>query len=462
MTTEDEEYLKSYNAKWTGNTQLSEDDFEQIMEVFEDTAGEQTPYASIDNTVVPYEVMAQALNHIISAKLIQSHAKNVYEYWKTRRQGSTNKPLQSSLKFETHQEHDDMDPYVCFRRREVRQTRKTRARDAQVSDKLKRLRRELEEARQLVVFSCQRELFKKELLGSDRMVFEHRARLKETKTRLGIRGEDDDLYNSRPQKRPRTEAPPRPVPHTQLRLVVRPDGGKSVEPADLAVLSDKLAEKENELRSDVEQKVQNHRRWNQNYVDMTADPLPPVQETKPSFRPAQTRYLMTPPASASDSMEGEVAPLTSLADVHDSLVQPDFPGFSPSTEDERGMSSFRRRVGRLNRLFIDRRPPKVNGPTDPREIDYAQSDRWKYDQDSDDEDEQPVYQVDPNSARQMKFRSTIPPSQFLFRRQGGDPIVAQTNGATRQALPQPQAAPVQPQAQQPQPQPAQPAQSSPA
>lgn len=435
MTTEDEEYLKLYNAKWTGNTQLSEDDFERIMEVFEDTAAEQAPFAAVDNTVVPFEVMVQAMNQVLPGKLIQAHAKNVYEYWKTRRQASGNKPLHPALKFETHQEHDDMDPYVCFRRREVRQTRKTRARDAQVSDKLKKLRKELEDARQLVVFSHQREIFKKELLSSDRVIFEQRASLKDTKVRLGIKGEDEDLYNARPQKRPRTEAqqPTRPGPHGQLRLIVRPDGGRSVEPADLVILADKLAEKENELRNDVEMKIQNHRRWNNNFVDLTADPLPPVQQEKePSFRPAKTTYLMTPPASASDSMEMDETP---QAEANEPLLRMGFNGINLSGADHEEMYSYRRRIGRLNRLFIDRRPPKLNGQrSPPHEIDYTQSDRWKYDED-DDDDEQPVYEVDPNSSRQMRFRSTIPPSPSLLRRQGVDPAALAAN---RQTLPQPQ------------------------
>ncbi|KAI1391119.1 enhancer of polycomb-like-domain-containing protein [Hypoxylon trugodes] len=444
MTTEDEEYLKAYNAKWVGNTPMSEDDFERIMEIFEDTAAEQAPYAAVDNTVVSFETMLQAMRHVIPDKLIQTHAKHVYEYWKTSRQTSGNKPLHPSLKFETHQEHDDMDPYVCFRRREVRQTRKTRARDAQVSDKLKKLRRELEEARQLVVFSYQREIFKREMLSSDKSIFEHRASLKTTKVRFGIKVDDDDLFNARPQKRPRTEVqqPARAGPHGQLRLVVRPDGGRSVEPADLTILSDKLAEKENELRNDVEMKIQNHRRWNHNFVDLTADPLPPVREEKePSFRPAKTAYLMTPPASASDSMEIDEP---SAAEAEESLLHSGFNGINLGSTEHEEMPSFRRRIGRLNRLFIDRRPPKVHEQrSPPREIDFTQSDRWKYDQDDDDDDEQPVYEVDPNSSQQMRFRSTIPPSAFLFRRQGMD-NGHQGGNTNRPSLPQPQAPPIQP------------------
>lgn len=435
MTTEDDEYLKSYNVKCAGDSQLSEDDFERIMEVFEDTAAEHAPFASVDNTVVPYEIMVQAMSHVISAKLIQAHAKNVYEYWKTRRQTSGSKGLHPALKFETHQEHDDMDPYVCFRRREVRQTRKTRARDTQVSDKLKKLRKELEDARQLAVFSYQREIFKRELLNSDRLVFEHRANIKDTKVRLGVKGDEEDLYNARPQKRLKIDSQ-MPGRAGQLRVVVRPDGGKSVEPVDLTLLEDRIAEKENDLRIDVEMKVANHRRWNMNYVDNTEDPLSPIQEKEPGFREAKSIFPLTPPPSGTEESaelktEIDVPP---PADKAKSLWTYGVIGHEDQTS-----RLYRRRIGRGGRVHIDRRLPKP-APQQQRggKLLTEQNDRWTYDQD-DDDDEPPVFKVDPNSSRQMKFRSTIPPSPFLFRRQGVEAAL-QANGVNRPSLPQPQVA----------------------
>lgn len=196
MSTEDDEFLKSYNAKPPAGGVLSEDDFERIMEVFEDTAAEQTPFASVDNTVAAYDIMVPGLNHLGSSHILQ-HAKAIYEYWRNRRQETSNKPLHPSLKFETHQETDDTDPYVCFRRREARQTRKTRARDNKIVETLKRLRRELEDGRQLVLMSYEREMMKRELLHMDRAVFEERARLKHIKIRLGVKGEDEDLVNQK-------------------------------------------------------------------------------------------------------------------------------------------------------------------------------------------------------------------------------------------------------------------------
>ncbi|KAG5972706.1 Enhancer of polycomb-like protein 1, partial [Claviceps digitariae] len=196
MSSEDTEFLKTYNAKNPAGGSLSEDDFERIMEVFEDTAAEQTPFASVDNTIVAYDMMVPSLNHLDSTSILQ-HAKAIYEYWKDSRLAVGNKPLHPTLKFETHQETDDTDPFVCFRRREARQTRKTRGRDNKVVETLKRLRQELEDGRQLVLLSFEREMMKRELLHMDRAVFEERAKLKQMKLRLGIKGEDEDLVNQK-------------------------------------------------------------------------------------------------------------------------------------------------------------------------------------------------------------------------------------------------------------------------
>ncbi|KAJ4250583.1 Enhancer of polycomb-like protein 1 [Fusarium torreyae] len=424
MTTEDDEFLKQYNSKPPAAGALSEDDFERIMEVFEDTAAEQTPFAAVDNTVAAYDMMVPALNHLGSAAILQ-HAKPVYEYWKSRRQEASNKPLHPTLKFETHQETDDTDPFVCFRRREARQTRKTRARDNKIAETLKKLRRELEDGRQLVLVAYEREMVKRELMTMDRAVFEERARLKDIKLRLGIKGEDEDLVNQKPQKRKPAEPPVvRQPTGAHLRQPVRSDG-RTLD-ADLVLLSDKLAEKETELRLDIEMKVQNHRKWNQNHIDLTREPLSPVKEqgTELKFRQAKTQYLMTPPASTSSEMEvDEDAPDAMQVDKREPPV---FQFTAGSSEPSKGSQpAFRRRIGRLNRLWIDRR----GMVTPPRETSEDSSDRWKYDSDSDD-DEPPVYEVDPFDTRALKFRATIPLNPYMFR---GRPAVPPEAMAAAQA-----------------------------
>ncbi|KAM4056047.1 enhancer of polycomb-like domain-containing protein [Hirsutella rhossiliensis] len=440
MTTEDDEFLTTYNGSGPAGGPLSEDDFERIMDVFEETAAEQTPFASVDNTVVAYDMMVPSLNHLGSPSILQ-HAKAIYEYWKTSRQGTGNKPLHPTLKFETHQETDDADPYVCFRRREARQTRKTRARDNKIAETLKRLRRELEDGRQLILMTYERELMKRDVLQSDRALFEERARLKHMKIKLGIKGEEDDLVNQKKRKAAEPVSAPR-QPGTQLRAPMRPDG-RTVE-QELVLLSDLLTQKEKELREEIESKVQNHRRWNQNHVDLTRDPLSPLRERgmELKFRPAKTQYLMTPPASsASESMEVDYdTPEPMALDKQEPPVFQFKAGGVGSDEAPMRQPSFRRRIGRLQRLWIDRR----GMATPPRESN-GHSDRWKYDSD-DDEAEPPVYEVDPFDTLALKFRATIPMGQYMYR--GSRPPMPLDGGPVgSRVLAPPQAAAAQAQTQ---------------
>lgn len=197
MTEEDDVFLKAYNAKCPASHQLSEDDFERIMDVFEETASLSTPYAAVDKTIAPYSDMVSGLARLgVEMPHANNLEKEFYQYWRSRRE-ACNGSLHPMVKFETHQDTDDLDPYICFRRREIRQTRKTRARDVQSADKLKRLRRELETGRSLIIESCERELQKRDMLQLDKEVFETRASLRDMKVRLGIKTNDTDLWNQK-------------------------------------------------------------------------------------------------------------------------------------------------------------------------------------------------------------------------------------------------------------------------
>ena len=438
MTTEDETFLKQYNGSRSSTGQLSEDDFERLMDVYESTASEHTPFAAVDNTNVPYDLMVPSLNQLGSAQLMQ-HAKAMYNHWSARRQDMGNKPLHPTLKSELHQETDDADPYVCFRRREARQTRKTRARDVQMADRMKRLRRELEDGRQLVLMTYEREMMKRELVSHDRQIFEHRALLRKLKVQLKIKGDEEELINQKVSstgpgwrllsfltvlcvqpKKKSSDAPAlaRQPQRNSLPIALRPDG-RSME-ADLVQLSDKLAEKENEVRKDVEFKIQQHRNMNKDYVDLTWRPLSPVKEpsTEITFRPAKTQYLMTPPASASDgSMDIDEESCAQL--LEDKKHMPVFQftaGGRGKEQHQAQQPAFRRRMGRLNRLWIDRRglgPGPVRG-----EVDEG-SDQWKYDHDDDEED--PVFELDPYDNRALKFRALIPPSHVGYTKRAPPP-----------------------------------------
>jgi enhancer of polycomb-like protein len=176
--------------------QCSEDTFEETMNFFEEMSAQIQPYASIDSPpIVSLEEMERAIDDPISPEVHQ-WLRPIYQHW-VRRKGS--RPLMPAIKvrvLDTSSEADDADPYICFRRREVRQTRKTRGRDAQVVEKLKKLRMELEQARELVQMVVSREKLNKEKIEVSRKVFEQRKQLKEVKISKNITGEkaaDEEL-----------------------------------------------------------------------------------------------------------------------------------------------------------------------------------------------------------------------------------------------------------------------------
>lgn len=120
---------------------------------------------------------------------------------------------------------------------------------------------------------------------------------------------------------------------------------------------------------------------------------------------------MTPPASASSESLEEPTPMELDKPEH---ILPVFK-FRGVAQDEQSLANppkYRRRIGRLNRLWIDRRG--LTSP--PREIDDSQSDRWKYDQSSDDEEDMPKYEVDPFDTRALKFRASIPLPVWMTQR----------------------------------------------
>ena len=219
MVEEDDEFLRAFNEKRDASTQCSEDNFEEVMNFFEEIAQRKQPFAAVDSPpVVRWEEMEDEFDSNF-IKRLRSNARFIYEHWKSRRIESGNKSLNlaSSLKvvkrifptyailltlrqFETGADTDDGDPYVCFRRREVRQVRKTRGRDAQSAEKLKKLRKEMEDGRHLAALASRREAIKRALMRVDKEVFEQRASLRQVKCSIPEKhNEDDDdlLFNQK-------------------------------------------------------------------------------------------------------------------------------------------------------------------------------------------------------------------------------------------------------------------------
>lgn len=178
--------------------QCSEDTFEEVINFFEEVSRKEQPFANLGSApLLTLEEMQRACNE---DEPLSSDAQwflnPIYEYWAGRK---GDRPMMPSIKvrvLDATSEADEADPYVCFRRREVRQTRKTRGRDAQVVEKLKKLRWELEQGRALVEMTRLREDRNKDILETTRKLFEQRQSLKEVKISkqiIGEKGEDEEL-----------------------------------------------------------------------------------------------------------------------------------------------------------------------------------------------------------------------------------------------------------------------------
>jgi len=404
-------------------SQCSEDTFEEVMNFFEDTSTRVQPFANVDNApILSLDEMEHSVDESISVES-QKWLPLIYNYW-VLKQGS--RSLMPSIKvrvLDTGSEADDADPYVCFRRREVRQTRKTRGRDAQVVEKLKKLRLELEQARQLVSAVVQREQLHKENLETSRKVFEQRRQLKEVKVGKGIvgeKGDDEDLLVNQKVRSPHQAivqlnllTTAQPVAKSKYRqdtaqqrpptIRLRSGGDRPAPDNDLPLLDDSRAEAEAHVTNTIESRKDQHKRWNHGWEDATWAPLtPPEEHTDPmqkwaQFPPAELDYPTPPPSLPSQtsqtSQDGDVQ-MQDVEEEKDAVggagPEPEFifhiPGAYPVEPEEHEVKreahpACRLRYGRGGRCHLESRKRKARGYISRGVVSDTDSD----------EDDGPVY-----------------------------------------------------------------------
>lgn len=429
MTSEDAIWLKSYNQKKVKGALCSEDEFEWVVNFFESTTHDKQPYAEVDNTpVLAFEELESAFDDTVPEHA-RRFARDIYQHWKSERERNLNHPLMPTLKFERNLDTDDADPYVCFRRREVRMQRKTRGRDAQVTEKLKKLRKELEEARYLMSQVKRHEVIIREQLALDKSIFQQRRELTETKRRLSIKGDDEDLLINHKVRQPFTSSPiasltwsqpaPKPKPRVDTQAlqrgipgmgpkpqVTRPDG--RLVDSDLVYLDDQMAKKSEVIDGFIEENLLKHQKWNVGWVDATWRPItPPLEQpaAKSDFRRVFTEsQLPTPPASVSSEEANDAATNQGAKPVESRRSTRIRFGTPPDDVPYQDQSRYRRRTGRGGRVMIDRRGLK-RPPPDDHVVDERVADRWKYAGDSS-EDEQ-VYPVDWTDNLHIRYRIMI-------------------------------------------------------
>lgn len=237
-----------------------------------------------------------------------------------------------------------------------------------------------------------------------------------------------------PSKRPKasdSSSAQRAAAAGAIRLGAPRPSSQAVE-VDLPLLEATQALRHEELRRDIMSKIQNHHNWNRNHVDLTKGPLSPIgSPTRQPFRAAQAQYLLTPPASSAsqESLE-EPEPMDLDEEIPSAMVKFQGAPIDENNPPQLVQYRYRRRIGRLNRLWIDRRPT-----VKPPSVHEQASDRWKYDQ-SDSEDEQDRYYVDPYDTRCIRFRATIPLTFENRARHPRPPSLVQAQAAAQQAAAQ--------------------------
>ncbi|CDO96488.1 unnamed protein product [Kluyveromyces dobzhanskii CBS 2104] len=241
MDENDEVFLKELNKSLQSDISepLTEDEFELIMANFESSIKDRQPFLSMDPESIlsfadlkptmlkndlgdsgvkkelakeigmpeqePFLTMFDNQRSLGKREksmvtLVNLFGEKIYDYWKNRKISCNGSDIFPQLKSERNNDKDDNDPYVCFRRRELRQPRKTRRIDVQNSQKLRLLSQQLEYTKELALAVAKRERTALDVLENEKFIFQARVQLKALKRKLGISTDNEDLYATKKQK----------------------------------------------------------------------------------------------------------------------------------------------------------------------------------------------------------------------------------------------------------------------
>lgn len=137
----------------------------------------------------------------------------------------------------------DTDPYVCFRRREIKNLRKARRSDTFALDKVRKLREDLERTKELLQLVAERENERLNLHESFHLIIEKQIHVRRLKIILGIKT-PDVVHEDLPRKRLQSitnfnESTQIRIPLHRLR-----DAANLVSDLDLNSMTDSIAANE--------------------------------------------------------------------------------------------------------------------------------------------------------------------------------------------------------------------------
>ncbi|CAL1709115.1 unnamed protein product [Somion occarium] len=351
---------------------MSEDEFELVMAIFEKVTHEKTEflhhgleqgsafppftdYQDVFMAELPPDMFA--LYQVPSWKpepdKLTRIAKVVYPYWRERRLERGGHPIIPSVNMDTKNES-----YICFRRREIKAIRKTRAQQATYSDKLLRIKLDLEKAREMADLVNKREESKRESAVIGHSLWESRFRLVDLKRKhpsLGTKEDDELLHDKeRVPKKVKTDTAGRPVVrlHTGSREPVIHQ-----EPIMHPRARHELIQKQ--IESEMAKRKEKDHHW-EDALDN------PYQNTPTSFPSRLFKFIQA--SRPSPTLDASAS--------------------TPPTSPSRQRAA-RLRFGRGGRILLDRRlpTPRLLLSSNPEEQAESKEDirrlreRWRFDDD---------------------------------------------------------------------------------
>ncbi|KAI1789011.1 enhancer of polycomb-like-domain-containing protein [Ganoderma leucocontextum] len=224
------------------------------------------------------------------------YARIIYSYWRERRQERDGHRIFPAVNLDESDTKNES--YICFRRREIKAVRKTRASQTSFSDRMVRLQNELAMALDIVRLVQQREMLKQDSHAHAGNLWGRRQTLADVKRAYPSLGtkEDDELFldKERPPKKPRVE-----TSRASLKLRHPPrENGDVGSPVTQPTLIVRPKERCAAIQSTVESEMQRLKEKDKSWEDATDNPYQtlPVSYNARQFKFIPPQSIRIPPA----------------------------------------------------------------------------------------------------------------------------------------------------------------------
>ncbi|KIJ13620.1 hypothetical protein PAXINDRAFT_116937 [Paxillus involutus ATCC 200175] len=327
---------------------ITEDEFELIMGIFENVTHDKTEFLhhGLESGMAfpPFTDYQDAFSSPLPLSMFATFtvpswipppaqllrlAKVIYPYWRERRIERCGYRIIPILNYDETDVNNES--YICFRRREIKAVRKTRASQAMSSDKLLRLQLELAQSLELAKTLVARENLKKEHAQQAVQVWEKRLEFVELKRKFPSWGtkEDEELLQDKERvaKKPRVEAAGRIA---GLKLRAR-EGGDPGPPSTQSEVAIRPRERLSLINAAIERDLTRRKERDHGYEDVVENPY-----QRPTLPYTRRYWKLVPPSSQMSTSS------------------------TPDTEEDEDagpehLRYLRRRLTRLGGTMIDRR-----------------------------------------------------------------------------------------------------------